>query len=79
MPFPERADAMERFLAEQIRRAQGQGAIPAGHDPWLAAAGLLALTNGLAASVLGGQRDGDAARAVLGYHLDRLFTAPMSE
>jgi AcrR family transcriptional regulator len=68
-------NAMEEFLAEQVRRAQQRGGIPAGHDPRLAAAGLLALTNGLAASVLGGQRDGDAARAVLGYYLDRLFTS----
>ncbi|MCW2948020.1 MAG: TetR family transcriptional regulator [Actinoallomurus sp.] len=71
---------MERFLAGQVRRAQQHGDIPAGHDPQLAAAGLLALTNGLAASVLGGQRDGDAARAVLIYYLDRIFTSrPVNE
>jgi hypothetical protein len=34
---------------------------------------LLALTNGLTDSVLGGQRDAGAAPAVLDYHLDRLF------
>ena len=66
-------DAMEKFLADQVRRAQEHGDIPAGQDPRLAAAGLLALTNGLSAGVLGGQRDGDAARAVLIYYLDRLF------
>jgi hypothetical protein len=35
-------------------------------------AGLLALTNGLGSSVLGGQSDGGAA-AILEYHLERLF------
>lgn len=73
-------NAMEKFLADQVRRAQQCGGIPTGHDPRLAAAGLLALTNGLAASVLGGQRDGDAARAVFIYYLDRLFnSSPASE
>jgi hypothetical protein len=46
-------------------------------DPALSAdvvaAGLLALTNGLGASVLGGQRDGAAALSILNYHLDHLF------
>jgi len=31
------------------------------------------LTNGLGSSVLGGQRDGAAALAILTHHLDRLF------
>ena len=66
-------DALERFLAGQLGRAQEAGTLAADHDPALVAAGLLALTNGLGASVIGGQRDGDAASAVLVYHLDRLF------
>ncbi|MDI1464737.1 TetR/AcrR family transcriptional regulator [Catellatospora sp. KI3] len=64
-------DALERFLARQIEAAGA--ASPA--DSATIAAGLLALTNGLGSSVLGGQRDGEAALAVLRYHLDRLFGA----
>ena len=44
-----------------------------GVDAETIVAGLLALTNGLGSSVLGGQRDGEAALAILTYHLDRLF------
>jgi len=67
-------DALERLLARHVARGQQAGDVAADHDPGQVAAGLLALTNGLGASVVGGQRDGDAAAAVLGYHLDRLFT-----
>ncbi|MEV6963810.1 TetR/AcrR family transcriptional regulator [Hamadaea sp. NPDC051192] len=67
-------DALERFLTRQLQTAQEQGEV----DPDLVAptvaAALLALTNGLGSSVLGGQRDGAAAEAILTYHLDRLFT-----
>ena len=66
-------DALERFLTGHLRTAQQTGEV----DPALPAetvvAGLLALTNGLGSSVLGGQRDGDAAIAILTYHLDRIF------
>lgn len=61
-------DKVERLIAAQLR-SEGKA------DPELTAAGLLALTNGLGSSVLGGQRDGKAALAVLTYHLDRLFKA----
>ena len=67
-------DALERLLARQLGAAQEAGQVTADHDAGQVAAGLLALTNGLGASVIGGQRDGDAASAVLRYHLDRLFT-----
>ncbi|GIF76096.1 TetR/AcrR family transcriptional regulator [Asanoa siamensis] len=66
-------DLLERFLANQIRSAQEAGDVDAAHDPATVAAGLLALTNGLGSSVLGGQRDGAAAQAILTYHLDGLF------
>lgn len=66
-------DALERFLAGHLRTAQEQGEVDASLDATAVVAGLLAMTNGLGSSVLGGQRDGDAARAVLVYHLDRLF------
>jgi AcrR family transcriptional regulator len=66
-------DALERLLAAQVTRAQEAGEVAADHDPAQVAAGLLALTNGLGASVVGGQRSGAAAAAVLAYHLERLF------
>jgi len=67
-------DALERLLAGQVCRAQESGEVAADHDAGQVAAGLLALTNGLGASVVGGQRSSEAAVAVLTYHLDRLFT-----
>ncbi|MEV5693209.1 TetR/AcrR family transcriptional regulator [Micromonospora globbae] len=68
-------DLLERFLANQLRAAQQTGVAHADLDPDLTASGLLALTNGLGSSVLGGQRDAEAALRVLTYHLDRLFVA----
>ncbi len=62
-------DLLERFLAKQL--AAGGACAP--DESATVAAGLLAMTNGLGSSVLGGQRDGAAALAVLTYHLDRLF------
>ncbi|WP_432899450.1 TetR/AcrR family transcriptional regulator [Micromonospora matsumotoense] len=66
-------DLLERLLAHQLRAAQQAGDAHAELDPGLTAAGLLALTNGLGSSVLGGQRDAEAALRILTYHLDRLF------
>ncbi|MFI5930573.1 TetR/AcrR family transcriptional regulator [Actinoplanes sp. NPDC051494] len=66
-------DGLERFLAGQLRAAQEAGVARAGLDPDLTAAGLLAMTNGLGSSVLGGQRDAQEAVRVLRYHLDGLF------
>jgi AcrR family transcriptional regulator len=66
-------DMLERFLAGHLRTAQQSGEVDPDLDAGTVAAGLLAMTNGLGSSVLGGQRDGPAARAVLTYHLDRLF------
>lgn len=66
-------DALERFLAGYLRTAQETGQVDPSLDAQTVAAGLLALTNGLGSSVLGGQRDGNAALAILIYYLDRLF------
>ncbi|MEV8517080.1 TetR/AcrR family transcriptional regulator [Dactylosporangium sp. NPDC051484] len=66
-------DAVERFLAKQVRAAQEAGDVDPDLDAPIAVAGLLALTNGLGSSVLGGQRDGAAALAILTYHLDQIF------
>ncbi|MEV7781794.1 TetR/AcrR family transcriptional regulator [Kitasatospora sp. NPDC088351] len=69
-------DLLEGFLAKQIRAARQAGEIDPGKDPEMTAAGLLALVNGLGSSVLGGQRTGDAALAILTHHLDELFRSP---
>ncbi|XVU29055.1 TetR/AcrR family transcriptional regulator [Actinoplanes sp. CA-054009] len=66
-------DKVERLIAAQIRAAQESGRADPTADPEITAAALLALTNGLGSSVLGGQRDGRDALAILTYHLDRLF------
>jgi AcrR family transcriptional regulator len=66
-------DRVERFLAGYLRTAQKDGQVAPSLDADVVVAGLLALTNGLGSSVLGGQRDGDAALRILTYHLDRLF------
>jgi len=64
---------LERFLAGHLRTAQQSGEVDPDLDAGTVAAGPLAMTNGLGSAVLGGQRNGKAARAVLTYHLDRLF------
>jgi len=68
-------DVLEGFLAKQIRAAQQTGELSTNRDPEMTAAGLLAMVNGLGSSVLGGQRTGEAALAILTYHLDDLFGA----
>ncbi|WP_441248133.1 TetR/AcrR family transcriptional regulator [Kitasatospora sp. McL0602] len=69
-------DLLESFLAKQLRAAQQAGEIGSDRNPEMTAAGLLAMVNGLGSSVLGGQRTGDAALAILTHHLDELFGAP---
>ena len=54
-------------------RAQQHAEVAADRDPRTEVAALLALTNGLSDSVVGGQRDAVAATAILDYQLDRLF------
>ncbi|MFI7641408.1 TetR/AcrR family transcriptional regulator [Nonomuraea sp. NPDC049400] len=66
-------DTLEAFLAKQIRAAQQAGEVPAEVDPKVKAAGLLAMTNGLVSSVLGKQRTGETALAILTSHLDELW------
>ncbi|WP_442910878.1 TetR/AcrR family transcriptional regulator [Kitasatospora sp. NBC_01266] len=69
-------DLLEGFLTKQIRAAQQAGEVDPGKNPELTAAGMLAMVNGLGSSVLGGQRTGDAALAILTHHLDELFRSP---
>jgi AcrR family transcriptional regulator len=68
-------DKLESLLATHIAAAQGAGEVAADVDPALTAAALLALTNRLGSSVLGGQRDGAAALRILDDQLGRLFHA----
>jgi AcrR family transcriptional regulator len=68
-------DKLESLLAKNIAAAQDAGEVAADVDPALTAAALLALTNGLGSSVLGGQRDGAAALRILDDQLGRLFHA----
>jgi AcrR family transcriptional regulator len=68
-------DKLESLLAKQIAAAQEAGEVAADVNPALTAAALLAMTNGLGSSVLGGQRDGAAALRILEDQLDRLFAA----
>ncbi|WP_369183411.1 TetR/AcrR family transcriptional regulator [Streptomyces sp. Y1] len=67
---------LEGFLAKQLRAAREAGEIAPERDVEMAAAGLLAMVNGLGSSVLGGQRDGEQALAILRHHLDELFGGP---
>ncbi|WP_051755674.1 TetR/AcrR family transcriptional regulator [Kitasatospora purpeofusca] len=69
-------ELLEGFLAKRIAAAQEAGEVDPGKDPGIAAAGLLAMVNGLGSSVLGGQRTGEAATAILARHLDELFRTP---
>ncbi|MFJ7325837.1 TetR/AcrR family transcriptional regulator [Streptomyces cyaneofuscatus] len=69
-------DRLEGFLTKQLHAAQQSGEIDPAKDPGMTAAGLLSMVNGLGSSVLAGQRDGEAALAVLTHHLDELFRAP---
>ncbi|GAA3392956.1 TetR/AcrR family transcriptional regulator [Cryptosporangium minutisporangium] len=63
-------DAREEILVEALRTVLRPPA-----DPRAEAAGLLALSAGLATSVLGGARSVDEALGELPHHLDRLLPA----
>jgi AcrR family transcriptional regulator len=71
-PFMAAPDALEEFVAEQVRRAQRSGDMPEGTDPRLEAAALLAMSAGLGTGVLLGQRSVDDAMAVIRHRLDRI-------
>jgi AcrR family transcriptional regulator len=68
-----RPDALEDFLTAHLTTAQQAGDIDSDRDPRTEVATLLALANGLTASILGRQRSHKAATAIIDYHLDRLF------
>jgi hypothetical protein len=72
------SDVVENVITEQLARAQQAGQMPAGLDPGAEAATLLAMSAGLATSVLGGQRSADDAMGVIRYQIDRLLPAEKS-
>ncbi|MEV7011855.1 TetR/AcrR family transcriptional regulator [Streptosporangium sp. NPDC051022] len=68
-----RPDALEDFLTTRLTTAQQAGDLASDRDPRTEVAALLALANGLTASVLGRQRSHEAAIAIIDYQLDRFF------
>jgi AcrR family transcriptional regulator len=75
-PLVRNSNAVIDVVAAQLRAAKGADGTPAHLDPDLEAVGLLAMSAGLGASVLGGQSSVEQAQAVIDYHLHRLFPHP---
>ena len=73
-PLVKNSDTVIHVVAAQLRAAQAADT-PAHLDPDLEAFSLLAMSAGLATSVLAGQSSIQQAQAVIDYHLDRLFPA----
>lgn len=61
------------LVADQIRRAQGEGTVAAGVHPELEAAVLLAVIPGAASGVLAGYATLEEATALVDYAVDRIF------
>jgi AcrR family transcriptional regulator len=74
-PLVKNSAAVIGVVAAQLRTAQAAGDTPARLDPDLEAFSLMAMSAGLATSVLAGQSSVGQAQAVIDYHLDRLFPA----
>jgi AcrR family transcriptional regulator len=74
-PLVKNSDAVTGVVAAQLRAAQAAGDTPVQLDPDLEAVSLMAVSAGLATSVLAGQSSIQQAQAVIDYHLDRLFPA----
>jgi len=72
-PLVKNSGAVAGVVAAQLRAAQAAGDAPAHLDPDLEALSLMAMSAGLATSVLAGQSTAGQAQAVVDYHLDRLF------
>ena len=70
---PHFPNPLEDFLVTRLVAAREAGTVPPGSDPRTEVATLLALANGLTASVLRGQRDAEDARRILDAQLDRVF------
>jgi AcrR family transcriptional regulator len=72
-PLVKSSDVVMDVVAAQLRAAQTAGDTPAHLDPDLEAFSLMAMSAGLATSVLVGQSSAGQAQTVIDYHLDRLF------
>ena len=73
-PFVEGPNRLERQLTDVLSQAQAEGELALDLDASSEAASLLTINHGLGTSVLVGQCTVESARAVLQYHLDRLFS-----
>jgi AcrR family transcriptional regulator len=74
-PLVKNSYAVIDVVAAQLRAAQAAGDTPLHLDPDLEAFSLMAMSAGLATSVLVDQTLTQRAQAVVDYHLDRLFPA----
>jgi AcrR family transcriptional regulator len=74
-PLVKNSDTVTGVVAAQLRAVQAASETPAGLDPDLEAFSLMAMSAGLATSVLAGQSSVEQAQAVIDYHLERLFPA----
>jgi AcrR family transcriptional regulator len=75
-PLVKNSAAVIGVLAAQLRASQAAGDTPADLDPDLEALSLMAMSGGLATSVLGRHSSVEQAQAVIDYHLERLFPQP---
>ncbi|MGH3210316.1 MAG: TetR/AcrR family transcriptional regulator [Trebonia sp.] len=74
-PLVKNSDAVIDVVAAQLRTAQAAGDAPAHLDPDVEALSLIAMSAGLATSMLVGRSSAEQAQAVLDYQLNRLFPA----
>jgi hypothetical protein len=77
-PLVKNSAAVTGVLAAQLRAAKAAGETPPHLDPDVEAFSLMAMSAGLATSVLAGQSSPGQAQAVIDYHLDRLFPGILS-
>jgi AcrR family transcriptional regulator len=74
-PLARNSSIVIDVVAAQLRVAQAAGDTPASLDPDTEAVSLIAMSAGLATSVLGAQSSAEQAQEVMDYHLRRLFPA----
>jgi AcrR family transcriptional regulator len=72
-PLVKNTNAVVDVIAAHLRASQAADDTPAHLDPDAEALSLLAMSSGLANSVLAGQSSAERARAVIDYQLNRLF------
>jgi AcrR family transcriptional regulator len=74
-PLVKNSGAVIDVVAAQLRTAQAAGDTPAHLNPDLEALSLVAMSAGLASSVMVGQSTVEQAQTVIDYHMRRLFPA----